>query len=64
MRRQGATEGHAACTHGLFTGGALSRLANHVDGVYTTNSLPNPRANVSAAPAIARGIEEILEELR
>ena len=36
LRRQGATEVHAACTHGLFTGGALSRLANHVDGVYTT----------------------------
>ena len=64
LRRQGAIEVHAACTHGLFTGGALSRLANHVDGVYTTNSLPNPRANVSAAPAIARGIEEILAELR
>jgi len=42
LRRQGATEVHAACTHGLFTGGALSRLANHVDGVYTTDSLPNP----------------------
>ncbi|MAK40503.1 MAG: hypothetical protein CL993_02100, partial [Euryarchaeota archaeon] len=64
LRRQGATEVHAACTHGLFTGGALSRLANHVDGVYTTNSLSNPRANVSAAPALARGIEEILRELR
>ena len=64
LRRQGATEVHAACTHGLFTGGALSRLANHVDGVYTTNSLSNPRANVSAAPALARGIEEIIRELR
>jgi len=56
LRRQGAKEVHAACTHGLFTGGALSRLANHVDGVYTTDSLPNPRANVSAAPALARGL--------
>jgi len=56
LRRQGAVEVHAACTHGLFTGGALSRLANHVDGVYTTDSLPNPRASVSAAPALARGL--------
>ncbi len=60
LRRQGAKEVHAACTHGLFTGGALSRLANHVDGVYTTDSLPNPRASVSAAPAIARGLKELM----
>ncbi len=60
LRRQGAKEVHAACTHGLFTGGALSRLANHVDGVYTTDSLPNPRANVSAAPALARGLGKLI----
>ncbi len=60
LKRQGAKEVHAACTHGLFTGGALSRLANHVDGVYTTDSLPNPRASVSAAPALARGLKELM----
>ncbi|RAH15534.1 MAG: hypothetical protein CMB58_005445 [Methanobacteriota archaeon] len=60
LRRQGATAVFAACTHGLFTGGALSRLANHVDGVFTTDSLPNPRAVVSAAPALARGLEELM----
>ncbi|MBR80110.1 MAG: hypothetical protein CMA88_04960 [Euryarchaeota archaeon] len=60
LRRQGAKEVHAACTHGLFTGGALSRLASHVDGVYTTDSLPNPRASVSAAPALARGLKELM----
>ncbi len=63
LRRQGATEVHAACTHGLFTGGALSRLANHVDGVYTTDSLPNPRASVSAAPALARGLSRLIEKV-
>ena len=63
LRRQGATEVHAACTHGLFTGGALSRLANHVDGVYTTDSLPNPRASVSAAPALARGLSRLVEKV-
>ena len=61
LRRQGAKEVHAACTHGLFTGGAISRLANHVDGVHSTDSLPNPRAVVSAAPALARGLKELLE---
>ena len=60
LRRQGAVEVHAACTHGLFTGGALSRLANHVDGIYTTDSLPNPRASVSAAPALARGLSAMM----
>ena len=60
LRRQGAKEVHAACTHGLFTGGALSRLANHVDGVHTTDSLPNPRASVSAAPALARGLSAMM----
>ena len=61
LRRQGAEEVHAACTHGLFTGGAISRLANHVDGVHSTDSLPNPRAVVSSAPALARGIKELLK---
>ena len=60
LRRQGATEVHAACTHGLFTGGAILRLANHVDGVHSTDSLPNPRAVVSAAPALARGLKRLI----
>lgn len=60
LRRQGAKEVYAACTHGLFTGGALSKLANHVDGVYTTDSLRNPRSVVSSAPALARGIKEMI----
>ena len=60
LRRQGAKAVYAACTHGLFTGGALSRLANHVDGVYTTDSLRNPRSVVSSAPALARGIKEMI----
>ncbi len=61
LRRQGATAVFAACTHGLFTGGALSRLANHVDGVFTTDSLPNPRAVVSAAPALAPGLDDLMK---
>ena len=61
LRRQGATEVHAACTHGLFTGGAILRLASHVDGVHSTDSLPNPRAVVSAAPALARGLKRLMK---
>jgi len=63
LRRQGATEVHAACTHGLFTGGALSRLANHVDGVHATSSLANSRAVISGGAALARGVRNILKEL-
>ena len=61
LRRQGALEVHAACTHGLFTGGAISKLANHVDGVHSTDSLSNPRGLVSCAPALYRGIKQLLE---
>ena len=60
LHRQGATEVHAACTHGLFTAGAISRLSNHVDGVHSTDSLPNPRAVVSSAPALARGLKNLM----
>tara|TARA_B100002052_G_scaffold287683_1_gene302874 strand:+ start:13556 stop:14494 length:939 start_codon:yes stop_codon:yes gene_type:complete len=63
LMKQGAKEVHAACTHGLFTGGAIKRLSSHVSGVHSTDSLPNPRANVSAAPALARGVKALLEQI-
>ncbi|MDP6869903.1 MAG: ribose-phosphate diphosphokinase [Candidatus Poseidoniaceae archaeon] len=63
LKSQGAKEIHAACTHGLFTGGAISRLTNHVDGVHSTSSLVNSRAVISGGPALARGVREILEKL-
>ena len=63
LRSQGATEVHAACTHGLFTGGAIARLANHVDGVHATSSLSNSRAVISGGAALARGVRKILDEI-
>ena len=63
LRSQGATEVHAACSHGLFTGGAIARLVRYVDGVHATSSLPNPRDVISGGPALARGVEEILQIL-
>ncbi|MGY8669447.1 MAG: ribose-phosphate diphosphokinase [Candidatus Poseidoniales archaeon] len=63
LREQGAIEVHAACTHGLFTGGAISRLMRYVDGVHATSSLPNPRSVISGGPALARGVKEILPRL-
>ena len=61
LRSQGATEVHAACTHGLFTGGAIARLSNHVDGVHATSSLSNSRSVISGGAALARGEREIIE---
>ena len=62
LRSQGAGA-HAACTHGLFTGGAIARLSNHVDGVHATSSLPNRRAVISGGVALVRGVREILSDL-
>ena len=63
LREQGAKEVHAACTHGLFTGGAITRLMRHVDGVHATSSLPNPRSVISGGPALARGVKDILDQM-
>jgi ribose-phosphate pyrophosphokinase len=63
LRSQGATQVHAACCHGLFTGGAIARLLRYVDGVHATGSLPNARDNISGGPALARGVHEILGTL-
>jgi len=60
LRDQGAKAVHAACTHGLFTGGAIPKLRKHVDGVHATSSLDNPRSVIPGGPALARGIRELL----
>jgi ribose-phosphate pyrophosphokinase len=60
LRSQGATEVHAACSHGLFTGGAIRRLTQFVDGVHATGSLANPRSVIDAGKALARGVRELL----
>ena len=60
LRSQGATEVHAACSHGLFTGGAIRRLTQFVDGVHATGSLANPRSVIDAGEALARGVRELL----
>ena len=63
LRSQGAVQVHAACSHGLFTGGAIARLLRYVDGVHATGSLPNARDVISGGPALARGVDEILSQL-
>ncbi|DAC60665.1 MAG TPA: hypothetical protein D7I08_00160, partial [Candidatus Poseidoniales archaeon] len=63
LRSQGAVQVHAACSHGLFTGGAIARLLRYVDGVHATGSLPNARDVISGGPALARGVVEVLAAL-
>ncbi|DAC44160.1 MAG TPA: ribose-phosphate diphosphokinase, partial [Candidatus Poseidoniales archaeon] len=63
LRSQGAVEVHAACSHGLFTGGAIARLIRYVDGVHATGSLSNPRDVISGGPALARGVNELFTAL-
>jgi len=63
LRSQGAVQVHAACCHGLFTGGAIARLLRYVDGVHATGSLPNARDVISGGPALARGVHDILQQL-
>ncbi len=63
LRSQGAVAVHAACSHGLFTGGAVNKLSSHVDGIHATSSLPNRRAVIKGGPAIARGVRSILDSL-
>jgi ribose-phosphate pyrophosphokinase len=57
LRAQGAKAVFAACTHGLFTNGAVQRLrSGGVDRVLCTDTTaPAPGCEVvSAAPAVAR----------
>ncbi len=61
LREQGAKAVYAACSHGLFTGGAISKLDQYVDGIVASDSLKNPRSVVSSASALCRGIDKLIE---
>jgi ribose-phosphate pyrophosphokinase len=54
LKAQGATHVFAACTHGLFTGGAVPRLlAGGIDRILTTDTVASQGCTVvSAAPAV------------
>ncbi len=54
LKENGAEQVYAACTHGLFTGGAIPKLkAGGIDRVLCTDTLEADCDMVSAAPAIA-----------
>lgn len=68
LRERGARSIRIACTHGLFTGGALQRLADQPDvlEIVCTNTVPVPEAGrvpklrvLSVAAAFAEAIRRI-----
>jgi len=56
LKRLGASKVFAACTHGLFTGGAVDRLKDVCDLVVSTNTLESDVSRVSVAKVVAKEI--------
>lgn len=56
LKAAGASSVVAACTHGLFAGGAMKRLVAVVDELVSTDTVESAASRVSAAPAIARAL--------
>ena len=54
LKSQGATSVFAACTHGLYTSGAMSKLIECCDKVISTDTLESETSLVSLAPEIAK----------
>jgi ribose-phosphate pyrophosphokinase len=68
LAERGARSARIACTHGLFSSGALKRIATHplVREIVSTNTLPTAQASgdlqvISIAPALAEAIRRIHE---
>jgi ribose-phosphate pyrophosphokinase len=68
LQREGVRRALVACTHGVFTQGALARLSEHplVDEIFTTDTMPvnatcqYPKLHtVSVAPLLAEAIRRI-----
>ncbi|MBP8685815.1 MAG: ribose-phosphate diphosphokinase, partial [Methanomassiliicoccales archaeon] len=58
LKRLGARNVMAACTHGLFVGNALDNLKKHVDRLACANTLESEVSLISVAPVVARAIQE------
>ena len=60
----GARSVKAACTHAVMVQGALDRLYYAgVEEVVATDTVPSPVSKISVAPALARGIRELIDEM-
>ncbi len=54
LKRQGALSVFAACTHGLYTSGAIPKLKESCDMVISTDTLESETSLVTIAPEIAK----------
>lgn len=60
LRKNGASEISAACTHGLFLKDAFERIKAVVGDVYSTDTLGNPAEKASVAPDIAQILQRLV----
>lgn len=56
LKAAGASSVLAACTHGLYAGGALKRLHAALDDLVSTDTVESATARISAAPAVAAAL--------
>ncbi|MCU0862088.1 MAG: ribose-phosphate diphosphokinase [Methanomassiliicoccales archaeon] len=56
LKRLGAKKVYASCTHGLFTGGAISKLKGVCDRVVSTNTLESEVSEISLAKVVAQAL--------
>ncbi len=63
LRNQGAKKIYAVCTHGLFINNAIENMKK-TDDFASTDTIETPYSNITVAEIIARGIEEIMENLK
>ena len=52
VKKGGAKKVFCAATHGFFLNDSLAKLQKNCDGVFTTNSIPNPVAEVDILPLL------------
>ncbi|MBS3817008.1 MAG: ribose-phosphate diphosphokinase [Candidatus Thermoplasmatota archaeon] len=57
LKKAGAEEVHAGCTHGLFAGDAVEKLEKACDSVFCTDTIEQEKSQVSVAPLFADVIE-------
>jgi len=58
LKDQGAKKIIAACTHGLFTGNAITKLSTACDMVFSTDTLESMASQISMASVLSKALTE------
>jgi len=58
LKNQGATTVIAACTHGLYTSGALEKLSSKCDKILSTDTLESETSVITIAPEIKKMLKQ------